>query len=125
MRLSRRYHVFLICLAALRKATPDQHPILASLGQSSSMNQRRSHSLVFALLALHGGLLAFIAAEHSPVISEAKHLPAGLSHLYLGRFDLFRVNPPLVRTAAALPVARCCPRRPGKAMGLFRLRGTM
>ncbi|NQT16287.1 MAG: glycosyltransferase family 39 protein, partial [Planctomycetes bacterium] len=32
------------------------------------------------------------------------HLPAGVSHLELGRFDLYRVNPPLVRIVAALPV---------------------
>ena len=31
-------------------------------------------------------------------------MPAGISHWELGRFDLYRVNPPLVRLAAALPV---------------------
>jgi len=41
--------------------------------------------------------------EHSPVVSEVNHLTAGLSHLYLRRFDLFRVNPPLIRIVAALP----------------------
>jgi hypothetical protein len=85
------------------------------------MNQRRSHCLVFALFALHGGLLAFSAAEHSPVISEAKHLPAGLSHLYLGRFDLFRVNPPLVRMVAALPVALMSPATAWQSYGPFPL----
>ena len=59
--------------------------------------------LLPALLTLHGSLLAWSAMQHSPVISEVNHLPAGLSHLYLGRFDLFRVNPPLVRTVAACP----------------------
>ncbi len=38
------------------------------------------------------------------MVSEATQLPAGLSHLYLGRFGLLRVNPPLVRTIAAIPV---------------------
>ncbi len=32
------------------------------------------------------------------------HLPAGVSHLKFGGFDLYRVNPPLVRMLAALPV---------------------
>ena len=65
--------------------------------------------LLASLLTLHGSLLAWIAVQHSPVISEVNHLPAGLSHLYLGRFDLFRVNPPLVHTVAALPVALMSP----------------
>ncbi len=37
-------------------------------------------------------------------------MSAGLSHIRLGRFDLFRVNPPLVRTVAALPVVLASPR---------------
>jgi hypothetical protein len=37
------------------------------------------------------------------VHSEVFHLAAGVSHLELGRFDLFRVNPPLVRSVAAVP----------------------
>ena len=73
----------------------------------SSMNRHRC--LLLVILISHGGLLAFSAAVHSPVVSEVKHLPAGLSHILLGRFDLFRVNPPLVRTVAALPVAMMLP----------------
>jgi len=65
--------------------------------------------LVFALLAIHGGLLAYSAWVHSPTYCEVNHFPAGLHHLHLGRFDLFRVNPPLVRTVAALPVAFLSP----------------
>ena len=71
------------------------------------MNRRQC--LLLVILISHGGLLAFSAAVHSPVVSEVKHLPAGLSHILLGRFDLFRVNPPLVRTVAALPVAMMLP----------------
>ena len=70
---------------------------------------RRVFALVTALLALHGALLAWSATQYSPVVCEVHHLPAGLSHLYLGRFELFRVNPPLVRTVAALPVALMSP----------------
>ncbi|MCP4535911.1 MAG: glycosyltransferase family 39 protein [Chloroflexi bacterium] len=76
-------------------------------------NCRRSRHrigwFVFAVLAIHGGLLAFSAAVHSPTYSEVNHLPAGLSHLYLRRFDLSRVNPPLVRMVAAVPVALLSP----------------
>ena len=64
---------------------------------------------MLALLAIHGGLLAYSVWVHSPTYCEVNHLPAGLQHLHLGRFDLFRVNPPLVRLVAALPVAFLSP----------------
>lgn len=58
-----------------------------------------------ALLTLHAGLLAWSAWRHSPVVVEPAHLAAGLSHVLEGRYDLYRVNPPLVRSFAALPTA--------------------
>jgi hypothetical protein len=45
-----------------------------------------------------------MAAVHSPNWDEMAHLPSGLSHWQFGRFDLYRVNPPLVRMIAAIPV---------------------
>ena len=57
------------------------------------------------LLGLHAALLAWSAYRHSPIVCEVGHLPAGLSHVQLGRFDLYRVNPPLVRCVAATAVA--------------------
>jgi 4-amino-4-deoxy-L-arabinose transferase-like glycosyltransferase len=41
---------------------------------------------------------------HSPAFDEVGHMPAGLKHWQKGRFDLYRVNPPLVRLVATLPV---------------------
>ncbi len=38
-----------------------------------------------------------------PNIDEVAHLPAGVSHWKFERFDLYRVNPPLVRTVATIP----------------------
>lgn len=61
--------------------------------------------LVGVLLLTHAGLLAWMAARHAPTTDEPGYLVAGLSHLELGRFELGRVNPPLVRTVAAVPVA--------------------
>jgi hypothetical protein len=55
-------------------------------------------------------LVAWAATRHSPAVDEVGHLAAGLSHWSLGRFDLYAVNPPLVRTVAALPVALLHPR---------------
>lgn len=56
------------------------------------------------LLAIHAGLLAYGAVVHSPTIDEVGHFPAGLGVWRHGRFDLYCVNPPLVRAVATLPV---------------------
>lgn len=55
------------------------------------------------VLLAHASLLTWAGWRHSPVFDEVGHLPAGISHWTLGRLDLFRVNPPLVRMVAALP----------------------
>ena len=57
-----------------------------------------------AILLVHVLLLGLSAVRHSPVRDELGHLPAGISHWQYGRFELYRVNPPLVRMVAALPV---------------------
>jgi len=57
-----------------------------------------------AILAVHAMLLAWIAAVNSPTVDEPAHLASGINHWQYGRFDLYRVNPPLVRMIAAVPV---------------------
>ena len=59
--------------------------------------------LVIALLLLHSTMLAWMGARNSPTMDEPAHLPAGVVHWKTGCFDLYRVNPPLIRTLAALP----------------------
>lgn len=59
---------------------------------------------VVLLLLIHASLLAWSATKHSPNLNEPAHLVAGVSHWKFGRFELYRVNPPLVRMVAALPV---------------------
>jgi len=66
---------------------------------------RRPGVVATLLLSLHAALLAWAATRHSPAIDEVGHLAAGLSHWKFGRFDLYRVNPPLVRLVATAPVA--------------------
>jgi hypothetical protein len=76
-------------------------------------NRRRSfvyRSSVVALVLVHLALLAWEASCNSITWDEVGHLSAGLSHWQLGRFDLYRVNPPLVRMAATLPIALMQPR---------------
>lgn len=68
------------------------------------MSANRSIPVAISLLAIHAVLLAYSAARQSPTCDEIGHLPSGLSHWQLGRFELYRVNPPLVRLVAALPL---------------------
>jgi hypothetical protein len=50
-------------------------------------------------------LLAWEARSDSVTWDEIGHFAAGLDHLRHGRFDMFIVNPPLVRSLAMIPVA--------------------
>lgn len=59
---------------------------------------------VLGALLVHAGLTAWSATLHTPSNDEVAHLPAGISHWQFGRFDLYCVNPPLVRLIATLPV---------------------
>lgn len=62
---------------------------------------------IVVLLAIHTGLLAYSAYVHSPTLNEPGHLVAGLSHWKFGRFELYRVNPPLVRACPPYQRRRC------------------
>lgn len=63
----------------------------------------RSSVAVVGPLLLHSLLLAHIGVWNSPNPDEMAHLPAGVYTWTFGRFDLYRVNPPLVRCVAASP----------------------
>ena len=67
------------------------------------VSKRIQRCLVAALLAIHAVLLAWAAVVDSPTLDEIGHFSAGLNHWKLGRFDMYRVNPHLVRTVAAIP----------------------
>ncbi|MDR2641323.1 MAG: glycosyltransferase family 39 protein, partial [Planctomycetaceae bacterium] len=54
--------------------------------------------LIFSFLLL-GNIF-----RNSPVQSEDAHLASGISHYQFWRFDLYRVNPPLVRTFSSFSV---------------------
>ena len=55
-------------------------------------------------MLLQTSLLSWISFLNSPVVDEVGHFPAGISHWRFQSFDLYRVNPPLIRTVAAIPV---------------------
>lgn len=65
---------------------------------------RVANWLCVFIFLLHTTLLVLSGYVHSPTHLEVFHLPAGLSHWELSRYDLYRVNPPLVRMVGALPV---------------------
>lgn len=71
---------------------------------------RRSFRDLFILCAIQTALTAGIALTDSPTFLEPAHLASGISHWKLGRFELFRVNPPLVRSIAAIPALFMSPK---------------
>ncbi|WP_197137965.1 ArnT family glycosyltransferase [Crateriforma conspicua] len=68
------------------------------------MQSRFIVGCVAGLLAIQASLLTYSARVHSPTWDEVGHLAAGISHWEFGRFELYSVNPPLLRTIAAAPV---------------------
>ncbi|MDR1492229.1 MAG: glycosyltransferase family 39 protein [Planctomycetaceae bacterium] len=60
--------------------------------------------IVILLLTVHAFMLTWSAWKHSPLVDEPAHLASGLSHWRRFSFDLYRVNPPLVRSVAAIPL---------------------
>jgi len=61
-------------------------------------------------MAVHAGLLFYSIRCHSVVVDEVGHIPSGLSHWQTGRFAAYRVNPPLGRMLATLPVLLAAPK---------------
>ena len=60
---------------------------------------------LLALAASHAGALLWAGAVAAPTVDERGHLVAGLSYYAFGRFDLYRVNPPLTKLIGAAPAA--------------------
>ena len=65
---------------------------------------RVARRVVAILLVMHMLLSGYSAYVHSPTLNEPGHLVAGLSNWKFGRFDIYKVDPPLVQIVAALPV---------------------
>lgn len=61
--------------------------------------------IVIAIGIIHVLMLAYGGWIHGPGWDEVGHLSAGISHWKTGKFDLYRVNPPLIRLVATLPVS--------------------
>ncbi len=56
------------------------------------------------IIIIHSSLVIGIIFSKYYTVDEFGHVPAGLSHWKTGRFEAYRVNPPLQRLVAAFPV---------------------
>jgi 4-amino-4-deoxy-L-arabinose transferase-like glycosyltransferase len=72
-------------------------------------NPKRQRFVALALVGVHSCLLAWGAYRQSPTYNEVAHLVAGISYWQFGQFDVYRVDPPLTRLVAALPVLAAKP----------------
>lgn len=57
------------------------------------------------MLLAHVGIATYQSWRDSPTWDEMGHFAAGISHWRYGTFNLYRVNPPLVRIVATAPAA--------------------
>ncbi len=53
--------------------------------------------LVVGMLATHVILVGWLGLHQSPNVDETAHLAAGMATLQYGSFDVYCVNPPLMR----------------------------
>ncbi len=65
----------------------------------------RTNTIAVGLLATHALLVGSCAQRYSFAWTETGLLPAGIIDWRYGTFDVFRVNPPLVRMLATWPLA--------------------
>ncbi|HUO08159.1 MAG TPA: glycosyltransferase family 39 protein [Phycisphaerae bacterium] len=77
----------------------------AALNTVSSRGVYWHRIMVVLIIVLHCGIVLFEGAKDGPGWDEVGHFAAGLEHWYHGRFQLFSVNPPLVRLVVLAPVA--------------------
>lgn len=76
----------------------------ASLARAQPMTRLVRHIPIALIFTLHVVLTAFCAARSGPTADEPANLVSGLAAWKAERFDLYKVNPPLVRLIAALPL---------------------
>ncbi len=69
-----------------------------------SLTPGRRRLLVAVCLTTHALLLLHSLFQNYVTVDEVGHVPAGLSHWQTGRFEAYRVNPPLARMLATLPL---------------------
>ncbi len=68
------------------------------------MTTRTSTIVLAILLLVQTFLLGWAGYRHGPGYDEPAHLASGVIHWRLGKYEPYRVNPPLVRMIAAVPL---------------------
>ena len=81
-----------------RLSSPD------NLDQTDDRNAICAAALCIGFQSL---LLTWVSWSSAPNCDELGHLASGLYHWNTGRFDAYKVNPPLVRMWATLPLLTC------------------
>lgn len=61
------------------------------------------NGVIGIVIFVHIFIIVWMSFWNSPNGNEPGHLAAGVYTLRFGRTDLYRVNPPLIRTIAAIP----------------------
>lgn len=89
--------------ATARKMRDDIQQHFAPSPQDDRLRWIR-RGLVAMLLLTHAFLVGWQSWRWSPTVDEVAHLPSGIAHWKFGTFDLYRVNPPLIRIIAASPM---------------------
>jgi 4-amino-4-deoxy-L-arabinose transferase-like glycosyltransferase len=107
---SRSHGMLAETQADLRHAPPiRQEPALppSANGFFANLAPKRSQVVLalFLFCVAQSLMLGYEACRDSPTWDEVGHFAAGLSHWLNGRFDLYRVNPPLVRSMATAAAA--------------------
>lgn len=76
----------------------------------SSSTTHHDLAAIAIVLTLHLALIVPIAWTSSPNCDELGHLASGIYHWQTGKFDAYRVNPPLFRLWCTIPIAICQPK---------------
>jgi 4-amino-4-deoxy-L-arabinose transferase-like glycosyltransferase len=80
-----------------------------SIPQSGARKRWSTLGMVAALLLINAGLVLYSLRHNFACIDEVAHLAAGVAQWETGDFAPYRVNPPLVRMLATLPVTAAKP----------------
>jgi hypothetical protein len=70
--------------------------------------RKAANIFVFIFLSIQSTLLAYLSWHTSPNSTEIGHIGAAVYLWQTGKFDVFHVNPPLVRMIAGMPIALFC-----------------
>jgi hypothetical protein len=75
------------------------------------MSSKPVHRLAAAICAViaisYITIVCIVDFRTFPNVDEIAHFPSGLSHWEMNRFDMYRVNPPLIRMLATFPSWFC------------------